>query len=298
MSFSAELKNELCNVNISNAEQAYYELLGIILFSKNVNSNAFSITSDNQLFILRIMNLFKISKVTNCKYIKYREKKYRKKIRYFIDISNPEFINKINFNNYDYHSLVNIKSPFFPDFIRGIFLSCGNISNPLSNYHLEFIVYNPDTVNVLMSFLLSIKNFKLNPNHTIRRNTNIIYVKESEAIVDLLTYMGASKTSMNFIQTKMVHELRNYVNRTNNFETANISKTSKASSIQINAINKIKRTVGLNTLPNNLKEIAVLRLSNPYMSLNELSNCLSEPLSRSGINHRLRKIVDIALKIK
>ncbi len=298
MSFSMELKNELCHVDINCPEQACYELLGITLFSRCFENNSFTIMSENKFFIKRINNLLDFLNIIDNTDSSYKQKKYRKKIRYFIDIKDSKTIKRLNNILNDSNLTDNLQLKFLSDFIRGIFLACGNISNPSSNYHLEFVIYNLNLLNIILYALNSIKSCDINPSVTVRRNTNIVYIKESENIVDLLTYMGATKSSMNFIQTKMVHEFRNYINRTTNFETANISKTTKAAAEQVKAINKIKNTVGLDSLPNSLKEIAKLRLANPYMSLSELSGCLSKPLSRSGINHRLSKIVDISQKLK
>ena len=99
---------------------------------------------------------------------------------------------------------------------------------------------------------------------------------------------------MELMQVKMVKEVRNYVNRTTNFETANISKTASAAALQLEAIRKIQRTQGLESLPEELQELALLRLENPEMSLRELGESLSEPISRSGVNHRLRRLLALA----
>lgn len=131
-----------------------------------------------------------------------------------------------------------------------------------------------------------------------RKGDFVVYLKGSEQIADLLTYLGAQQASMELIQVKMLKEVRNYVNRTTNFTTANIGKTASAAAQHIRAIQKIERKMGLEGLPEDLRELAQLRLDNPEMSLRELGESLSEPISRSGVNHRLRRILEIAEDIE
>jgi hypothetical protein len=121
-----------------------------------------------------------------------------------------------------------------------------------------------------------------------------LYIKESEAIADLLTFMGAQNGALELMQVKMLKELRNDVNRRSNCETANIMKTANAAAVQRIAIQRIMRFHGLEQLSPELKELAELRYENPAMSLRELGENLSVPISRSGVNHRLQRILEIA----
>ena len=113
-------------------------------------------------------------------------------------------------------------------------------------------------------------------------------------MTDLLTYLGAPAAAMELMQVKMLKEVRNQINRRTNFETANLDKTASAAARQVLAIQKIAESTGLGELPEELRELAELRLQNPEMSLRELGESLSPPLSRSGVNHRLQRIVDLA----
>ena len=155
-------------------------------------------------------------------------------------------------------------------FVRGAFLSCGTMTNPEVDYHLEFSV---PFLNML------------------------VYFKESESIEDCLTLMGATSAALELMGVKMVKDIRNNINRVTNCESANIDKTVAAAAVQSEALRKIERTVGLDALPEELREIAYLRLENPELSLRELGEALDRPLTRSGVNHRLRRILEFAEKL-
>lgn len=132
----------------------------------------------------------------------------------------------------------------------------------------------------------------------MRRNDYLLYYKESENIEDLLTYLGAPKSSLELMEVKIVKELRNRVNRATNCETANISKTVNAALSQIEDIRLIEASGGIGSLDEELRELARLRLQNPDMSLRELGQALTSPISRSGVNHRLRRISEYAAELR
>lgn len=179
-------------------------------------------------------------------------------------------------------------------FLRGVFLACGSAMDPEKGYHLEFVVPDAqlrlDLKDILHELHFSVKETK-------RKEQEILYLKESEQIEDLLTLMGATMSSLELMNVKIVKNVRNKVNRVTNCETANIGKTVSASSVQIECIRKIEQTVGLDSLPKELEEMATVRLNNPDMSLRELGMELSEPLSRSGVNHRLKRLETIAKEL-
>ncbi len=177
-------------------------------------------------------------------------------------------------------------------FIRGAFLSCGTVTDPRKDYHLEFVVNHRRLAQDFITLLEEVEGLHLQPSLTRRKGSCVVYIKGSEHIADLLTYMGASGASMTLMQAKMVKEVRNYVNRTTNFETANIDKTASASARQVVAIHRLQETVGLDNLPDDLREMAYLRLENPEMSLRELGEALS--ISRSGANHRIQRLLEMA----
>lgn len=179
-------------------------------------------------------------------------------------------------------------------FLRGAFLSCGTATDPQKEYHLEFVVPYMNLAKDLTALILDILEMDFHPGLVNRKGSYVVYLKGSERIADFLAYLGAGNAAMKLMQAKMLKEVRNNVNRKTNFETANIDKTVSASAGQVLAIEKIMNQIGIQELPEDLQELAMLRYRNPEMSLRELGEALSEPLSRSGINHRLKRILEIA----
>lgn len=180
-------------------------------------------------------------------------------------------------------------------YIRGAFLGAGSISDPEKTYHIEFVVSSNEFGE---QFKELINSYGLNSKIAMRKNSYVVYIKESEQISDILNIMGAHKALLSLENTKIVKQMRNDINRIVNCETANLSKTIDASIRQIENIRFIKDTVGLSALPPNLREIANLRLENENLSLKELGQMLSAPLGKSGVNHRLRKIEQLAERIR
>ncbi|MBE6823677.1 MAG: DNA-binding protein WhiA [Ruminococcaceae bacterium] len=183
-------------------------------------------------------------------------------------------------------------------FLRGAFLSCGTATDPRKDYQLEFVVPYMNLAKDLQALIGEVVELGIQPGLTHRRGAYVVYLKGGERVADLIAYLGAGNAAMELMQTQMVKEVRNNVNRKTNFETANLGKTAKASAEQVLAIEKILNSAdGLSFLPEELQELAMLRYRNPEMSLRELGEILSEPLSRSGINHRLQRIVELAQEL-
>ena len=174
-------------------------------------------------------------------------------------------------------------------------MCCGSVTDPNSDYHLEFAVNRLHIANDLQTLL---DEYLIRPNVTRRNAGYLVYYKGCRKIEDLLTLMQATNCSMSMMEVEIMKGVRNRVNRATNCETANLSKSLEAGQKQTDAIQHIRQTVGLSALPPELYEIAVLRRDNPEASLSELGKMLSEPLSRSGANHRLQKIVKFASQIK
>lgn len=188
------------------------------------------------------------------------------------------------------------KEKYYPQLIGGIFLACGSVNNPEKKYHMEFVMPTLDLCNDFG--MLLIENYGILPKHMERKNSQIVYIKESENIIDMLTLMGASMSAIEIMNVKMMKDMRNKINRAVNCDNANIEKTLKAAEKQISDIELIDRVLGLESLPDNLQEIAALRYENPDYNLKQLGEELDPPISRSGANHRLQKIADIAEKIR
>ncbi len=185
-------------------------------------------------------------------------------------------------------------------YVKGAFVSCAtsniiikNYDNEKSNsgYHLEF-VFNFE--KIAEDFVKLLSNFDIPAKITIRKNTPIVYIKEYQLICDTLALVGANKAVLDLQNEAAIRELRNNVNRQNNCLNANLNKTVEAAVRQLNAIKVIQENMGLEGLPENLMELALLRVANPEASLEELRSLCTEKLTKSGINHRFAKIIKIA----
>jgi len=176
-------------------------------------------------------------------------------------------------------------------FLRGAFLAAGSLSNPQKGYHYEIVVSrekNGELLCELMQF------FSIEAKMIARKYHYVVYVKEGSQIADLLNVMEAHKALMDFENVRILKEMRNTINRKVNCEAANINKTVKAASRQVEDIRYLRDTVGLATLAEGLEEIALLRLEYPEATLQELGQMLQTPVGKSGVNHRLKKLSSIA----
>ncbi len=182
-------------------------------------------------------------------------------------------------------------------YLRGAFLAGGSINNPeTSSYHLEIFNFYQEHNDALCEL---INEFGLHARMLERKNGFIVYIKEAEKITEFLSIIGAHNALFKFEDVRIVRDMRNSVNRLVNCETANLNKTIGAAFRQIENINLIERTVGLDQLPEKLREIAVLRVQHQDVSLKELGELVSSgKISKSGVNHRLKKIDEFAEKIK
>ena len=180
-------------------------------------------------------------------------------------------------------------------FIRGAFLCGGSISDPEKFYHFEIVCGSKAKAVQLMEL---IQSFEVDAKIVQRKKYYVVYVKEGAQIVELLGIMGAGVSLMNLENVRILKDMRNTVNRKVNCETANINKTVNAAVKQVEDILYIRDTAGLDSLPENLEETALLRLEYPQASLKELGALLSTPVGKSGINHRLRKICSIANELR
>ncbi|MCO7125045.1 DNA-binding protein WhiA [Sporolactobacillus shoreicorticis] len=181
-------------------------------------------------------------------------------------------------------------------YLRGSFLAGGSLNHPESSYHLEiFSNYEEHTY----SLAKLMNTFNLNVKILPRKNGYIVYMKEGEKITDFLSIIGANKALFYFEDIRIVKDMRNSVNRLVNCETANLNKTVSAAMKQMENIRLIEKSIGLEELPEKLREIAEIRLKNPDITLKELGEMVNgEPISKSGINHRFRKIDAIANRIR
>lgn len=180
-------------------------------------------------------------------------------------------------------------------FLRGAFLCVGSISDPRKAYHLEFVCAGESQARQLQQI---IQDFDIEAKIVIRKKYHVVYIKEGAGIVDLLNVMGAHVSLMNLENLRILKEVRNSINRRVNCETANISKTVKAANRQIEDILYLRDHYGLEKLPPALRRMAEVRLEYPDAPLKELGECLEPPVGKSGVNHRLRKLSELAEQVR
>ena len=300
MSFSSDIKKELCCIEISETEMLKAELYGMLLFGKDFSDSKIVFKTENPdacrriIYILQQLYMPIIEKQSELRTKNTDRHLYKviiidsdecRKIYEDFGHSKMQITRRVNRANLSSEELSSA-------FIRGVFLSCGSVSDPKKSYHAEFCVPHKNLSVDLCKLLSEITECELKPKTVTRNGSYVVYFKGSEQICDLLTYIGAGHSAMEIMGTKAVKQVRNNVNRRINGEMANIVKVASASAKQIEAIKYIQKHHGLETLPDDLKEIAYLRLENPEMSLRDLGQNLVSPISRSGANHRMQKLLE------
>ena len=180
-------------------------------------------------------------------------------------------------------------------FLRGSFLAGGSVSDPQKTYHFEISCSSNEKALQLLQLMAQ---FNIEGKIIVRKKHYIVYIKEGAQIVDMLNVMGAHNSLMEMENIRILKEMRNSVNRRVNCETANINKTVSAAVKQVEDITLIRDSIGFSQLSDGLKEIAYLRLEYPEATLVELGKMLSEPVGKSGVNHRLRKLGMIADELR
>lgn len=180
-------------------------------------------------------------------------------------------------------------------YIRGAFLVAGSVTDPRKGYHFEIVCDIEEQALILIDI---IKSFGVEPKLILRKKYYVVYLKDGSMIVDILNVMGAHISLMDMENVRILKDMRNSVNRRVNCETANINKTVNAAVKQIEDIRYIEEKKGLKFLPDNLRTLAELRLEESEMPLKDLGEMLNPPLGKSGVNHRLRKISEIASELR
>lgn len=291
MSFSKEIKEELSQLNnLTNKEEVKYELLGYLISNNTIKlKNKIKYSTENEYNINRFAKLLKNIDLNDFS-IDIQGKIFCIEFK----IKNLETIKIDNFNisNYGQNEVINFISQIenlsnIKALVRGIFMGSGSINNPNNSYHLELELSNLDLAKVLTDILS--KN-----SLSLKTIDNKIYIKDGEEISKFLAFIGCNKSVITFEEIRVQRYMNNKVNRLVNCETANLNKILNASVKQINAIKRLKETGKFQSLDSSLKEIAELRLEHPDMPTSELGNLLSKPLGKSGVNYRLKKIVELA----
>ena len=303
MSFAAEVKKELTGLAVQkNLAQAEMAALIRMNGSISLSNHQFilNVQTENAAIARRIFTLLKEHYGVRSELLVRRKMKLKKNNVYIVRLKQEtqkilldlDIMDGMMFQSHISNE-VKQSDEKTRAYLRGAFLASGSVNNPeTSRYHLEissiYEEHNQDICDLLNLFDLNARTLE-------RRNGYITYLKGAEKIADFLTLIGATNSMLKFEDVRIVRDMRNSVNRLVNCETANMNKTIDAASKQIENIHLIEATVGLQSLPGKLKEIAELRIQNPEISLKELGEMIpSGAISKSGINHRIRKINDFA----
>lgn len=294
MSFSKDIKEELSKLNtLSNKENVKFELIGYLI-SNNTSTikDKIKYSTENEYNINRfnkLLNNLKIDykielqgkvysiifKKVNLNEIEYKENKIQINMKNEVEIKKDEMLLK--------------------SLVRGSFLGGGSLNNPNNKYHLEILFSTIKNANFILEML---RIFGIEAKILERKNSTSIYIKEAEEISKILAFIGAGKSVLNFEEIRVMRDTRNNINRLVNCETANLNKTINASVEQIEQIEYLKKIGKFDGLPENLKEIANLRQEHPDASLVQLGEMLENPIGKSGVNHRLKKICEIAIEYR
>ena len=277
MSFSRELKEELSKTdNLSNKEEVRYELIGYLISNHiNIEKNKIRFSTENEYNINRFSRLLSNMQIND------------------FDISVQGKVFEIVFEYNDFKSIdfTSIPQEQYKWIIRGAYLGGGSINNPEKKYHLEISFKENENAIQILNML---KNYDIKSNIIQKKKEYVVYIKDGEEISKVIALMGANKSVIKFEEIRVQREMNNKINRIVNCETANLNKTINASIEQIEAIRKLKKNNEFERLDDTLKEIAEIRIQNPNLSLSELGKKLKKPIGKSGVNYRLKKIMEIA----
>ncbi|WP_265459199.1 DNA-binding protein WhiA [Enterococcus sp. HY326] len=303
MSFAADVKKELTGLEV-HREHAKAELAALIRMNGSLSLTnqqfVLNVQTENAAIARRIFSLLKDHYQVKSELLVRKKMKLKKNNVYIVRLKEHtkailvdlDIMDGMMFNGHVSNEIMG-NSQKMRSYLRGAFLASGSVNNPeTSRYHLEisstYEEHNEDVCKM-------INYFDLNARTLERKNSYICYLKGAEKIADFLILIGATNSMLKFEDVRIVRDMRNSVNRLVNCETANMNKTIDAASKQIENIHFIENTVGLQSLPEKLQEIAELRLEHPEVSLKELGEMIpSGIISKSGINHRIRKINEFA----
>lgn len=314
MSFSQKTKNELSKLPIEDRKCSLAELSGLVRMCGTIQINrnkniVLSFSTENASIARRIFSILKASYDTQVEVMVRKNKQLKKNNNYLVLINDKAVSKQIlldvgfidegegNIFNSNYKIDKNIieSRDCKRAYIRGSFLGGGSISNPEKTYHFEMVTNSQEHAEDLSEV---VNSFNLRSKIVLRKDNYIVYLKESEQIVDILNIMEAHQALLKLEDVRVLKDLRNNINRIVNCETANLSKIISASLRQVKDIECIDKKMGLDKLPEGLREIAEVRIKNPDSSLKELGEKLPIPIGKSGVNHRLRKIAKIAEELR
>ena len=296
MSFSSNVKAELCKDSLSKKSCAVAEGYGVLLYCNTFSSTEIRIITESRDFAARLPRLFK--KAFGITFDQEPAAQDRGKLQFAI--SSEDKIAKIfETLQMDLKASLTLHVNFGMleeeaeclAYLRGAFLAGGSVTDPAKRYHLEMTTSHYKVSRETCALLIECG---FSPKELSRGGNNILYFKQSDYIEDFLTAIGAQVSAMGVMEAKVEKDLRNGVNRRVNCETANLTKVVDASMGQMAAIRALEEAGELDKLPGKLRETALLRRENPEATLQELAAMLNPPITKSAINHRMRKLLELA----
>ncbi len=296
ISFSANVKSELCRPEVERGCCALAECMGVLLYANTFAADCIRIVTESKDFSKRLPRLFR--KALGVRFDLLPEEETLGKLTY--TITDGEKIRKVfelcGFSARSSISLhVNLglleQDCCRKAFLRGAFLAGGSVTDPQKRYHLELSTTH---LSVSRETETLLRELGLEPKETERKGSSVVYYKQSESIEDFLTAIGAPVSAMAVMQAKIEKEWRNEANRKTNCDSANVDKAVAAAQEQLSSLRLLEERGILETLPEKLRETALLRRENPSATLSELAELHEPPLSKSAINHRLRKLMSLA----
>ena len=296
MSFSSNVKAELCKDSLSKKSCAVAEGYGVLLYCNTFSSTEIRIITESRDFAARLPRLFK--KAFGITFDQEPAAQDQGKLQFAI--SSEDKIAKIfETLQMDLKASLTLHVNFgmleeeaeCMAYLRGAFLAGGSVTDPAKRYHLEMTTSHYKVSRETCALLIECG---FSPKELSRGGNNILYFKQSDYIEDFLTAIGAQVSAMGVMEAKVEKDLRNGVNRRVNCETANLTKVVDASMGQMAAIRALEEAGELDKLPGKLRETALLRRENPEATLQELAAMLNPPITKSAINHRMRKLLELA----
>ena len=291
MSFSSDAKAELCRVPLTRRCCARAEAYGVLLYAGSFSPTEVRIVTESEDFAARLPKLFQ--KAFSVRFD--AQESGGKSIFRITDGQKLAVILEALGYDPDQHYALHVNFALLEEeccrasFLRGAFLAGGSVTDPLKRYHLELLTSHPSVSREAFNLMLEMG---FAPKDAVRSGGYITYFKQSEAIEDVLTTIGAPLAAMGIMQAKMQKDMRNAVNRRVNCDSANADKIVLAAQEQLDAIRELDRKYGLDTLPDILQETAMLRIANPESSLADLARLASPPVSKSCMSHRLKKLLE------
>ena len=293
MSFSADVKQELCRAPLSRKCCAQAEAYGVLLYCNTFSSSEIRIITESEAFAQRLPSLFKKAFQITFDRLPDGEGKHIFLIR------DPEKLAVVQqvFGGEERALALHINFGVLEEnccrisFLRGAFLAGGSVTDPQKGYHLELSTSHQSVSREMVALM---RELDLEPKDAPRKGNAVIYFKQSDRIEDFLTSIGAPISAMEVMNAKLEKDLRGSVNRRVNCDAANLDKAVEAAMVQIEAIRALEEAGILTTLPEKLQEVANLRREHPADTLIQLAQRCDPPITKSALNHRLRKLIDMS----